>query len=106
MKAARGQVVFDSDDDDGDGEDDDGSCTACHERTGSEASTGPNLAGRGSPAYLAAFIRNPAELRFFGTRDEMKGFADKLTAAELAAIVEYLGWLRDASAADVAKLDE
>ena len=106
VKAARGQVVFDSDDDDGDGEDDDGSCTACHERTGSEASTGPNLAGRGSPAYLAAFIRNPAEPRFFGARDEMKGFADELTAAELAAIVEYLGWLRDASAADVAKLDE
>ena len=46
VKVARGQEVFDSDDDDGDGEDDEGSCTSCHERTGVEGSSGPNLAGR------------------------------------------------------------
>ena len=106
-KAARGQAVFDSDDDDGDGEDDDGTCTACHERTGTESSSGPNLAGRGSPAYLAAFIRNPAEDRFFGVRDEMKAFGkDKLSDEDLDALVEYLIWLRTAKPADVAKLDE
>jgi ubiquinol-cytochrome c reductase cytochrome b subunit len=106
-KVARGQALFDSDDDDGDGEDDEGSCTACHERTGVESSSGPNLTGRGSPAYLAAFIRNPAEDRFYGVRDEMKAFGpDKLAEDELAAVVEYLIWLRTASPADVAKLAE
>jgi ubiquinol-cytochrome c reductase cytochrome b subunit len=106
-RVARGQAVFDSDDDDGDGEDDEGTCTSCHERTGVESSSGPNLAGRGSPAYLAAFIRNPAEERFYGARDEMKAFGeDKLSDAELAAIVEYLIWLRTATPADVAALDE
>lgn len=106
-KVARGQVVFDTDDDDGDGEDDEGSCTSCHERTGVEGSSGPNLAGRGSPDYLAALIRNPAHPRFFGVRDEMKAVGkDKLSEDELAALVEYLVWLRTATAADVAKLDD
>jgi len=106
-KVARGQAVFDSDDDDGDGEDDEGTCTACHERTGVEGSSGPNLAGRGSPAYLAALIRNPAEERFFGVRDEMKAFGkDKVSDDDLAALVEYLTWLRTATPADVAALDD
>jgi ubiquinol-cytochrome c reductase cytochrome b subunit len=106
-KVARGRELFDSDDDDGDGEDDEGSCTGCHERKGTEASSGPNLAGRGSAEYLADFIRNPAEPRFFGVRDEMKGFGrDRLSNEDLWALVDYLIWLRTASPADVAKLAE
>ncbi len=106
VKVARGKELFDSDDDDGDEEDDEGTCTACHERTGTEGSSGPNLFGRGSPAYLTAMIVNPAAPHLFGTKDEMKGQGDKLTAEELEALVEYLVWLRTATAADVSKLDE
>lgn len=105
-KVARGQAVFDSDDDDGDEEDDEGTCTACHERTGTEASSGPNLAGRGTKAWLKSVIADPGAEHHFGAKDEMKAMVDKVTPAELAALVDYLAWLQTATKADVDKLDE
>lgn len=106
-KAARGRELFDSDDDDADGEDDEGSCTACHSREAFDASSAPSLAGRGSPDWLAAFIRDPSLPHFYGVRDEMKAFGrDRLANEELWAIVDYLVWLRTATAADLARLEE
>ena len=105
-KAMRGQAVFDNNDDNGDGLDDEGTCTACHERTGVEGSSGPNLAGRGTPAYLEAMIRAPNAERLFGVRDEMKGFDKKLSDEDIAALVEYLTWLQTATPDDVARLDD
>lgn len=81
-------------------------CGDCHERSGDEASSGPNLAGRGSPAYLRAFIADSGQARFFGERHEMPRFVDELGPAELAALAEWVGWLRTATADDVRRLDE
>jgi ubiquinol-cytochrome c reductase cytochrome b subunit len=92
--AARGRVLFDE-----------GSCIDCHERTGYEPSSGPNLAGRGSARYLAAFIADPQAPRFFGTRAEMPRFGDALTVADIEALSAWLVWLRDATPDDVLRLD-
>jgi ubiquinol-cytochrome c reductase cytochrome b subunit len=81
-------------------------CGDCHERTGEESGSGPNLAGRGSPTYLRAFIADSGRARFFGDKHEMPRFADDLDPGEIAALAEWIGWLRTATEADVQRLDE
>ena len=80
-------------------------CADCHERTGAESSSGPNLAGRGSKAYLTAFISDSGQARFFGPKHEMPAFADDLAAADIAALADWLIWLRTATATDIRQLD-
>lgn len=92
--AAKGQQLFDE-----------GPCADCHERTGQESSSGPNLAGRGSAAYLRSFIRDSGQAHFFGPRHEMTVFTDELSPADLAALAEWVLWLRTATAEDLERLD-
>jgi ubiquinol-cytochrome c reductase cytochrome b subunit len=93
----RGRALFDGD----------GECSGCHEIDGVGEGEGPNLGGRGSVDWLAAFIANAAEPRFFGESNEMPIFGrDKLSEDDRYALAEYLIWMRgqaltwDASAAE------
>ena len=92
--AARGQTLFDE-----------GSCADCHERTGEEGSSGPNLGGRGSVAYLRAFIADAGHPRFFGPRNEMPAFGDELSSDDIARLAAWLVWLRTATDDDLKQLD-
>lgn len=49
----------------------------------------PNLTEYLSETWLREFIRNPADPKFYGTRNKMPGF-DKLTNRELDAVIQYL----------------
>jgi len=76
-----------------------GKCADCHElEPTEEGDTGPNLAGRGTVEYLTEFIAEPGKPRFFGKRNEMPTFRNKLRADEISALAAYVASLRDASA--------
>ena len=92
-RAERGKAVFD-----------DGPCADCHARTGTDASSGPNLAGYGSRRYWEAILRDAGAANLFGKLDDMPAYDDDLRPDELRAIAEYLVWLRTATAADVTAL--
>ena len=49
----------------------------------------PNLTGYLSEVWLKEFIRNPADMKFYGARNKMPKF-DKLSENELDALVQYL----------------
>jgi mono/diheme cytochrome c family protein len=93
--ATRGRTVFDE-----------GPCSDCHERTGEESSSGPNLAGRGSIAYTRALIADAGQPRFFGGHNEMPVFRDELSPDDIARLASWTVWMRTATAADVQRLDE
>ena len=93
--AERGRTLFDE-----------GTCSDCHERTGEEGSSGPNLAGRGSAAYLRSFIADAGSPRFFGPRNEMPAFRDELNPADIDRLAAWMVWMRTATPADVERLDE
>jgi ubiquinol-cytochrome c reductase cytochrome b subunit len=93
--AARGQALFDE-----------APCSDCHERTGEDGSSGPNLAGRGSVAYLRSFIADASQVRFFGPRNEMPVFRDELSPDDIAKLAAWVVWMQNATPADVAHLDE
>lgn len=93
--AARGQALFDE-----------SPCADCHERTGEEGSSGPNLAGRGTVAYLTAFIADPGRDRFFGPRKEMPSFHDELGPDDIARLASWVVWMRTATDEDLKRLDE
>ena len=48
-----------------------------------------NLAGYMSEEWLKEFIKNPADPRFYGTRNKMPAF-DKFTDKELHVLIQYL----------------
>ncbi len=73
---------------------DNASCTDCHSRDGTTTGDeGPNLGGRGSKAWLAAFIADPGDPRFFGGLNEMPVFKGKLTPAEIDVLAGYVSSL-------------
>lgn len=84
----------------------DGDCANCHEITGTEASTGPNLAGYGTRDYLIGMIADPGAPHRFGAMNDMPRFADKLTPPEIGLLADFLIWRRTATPADLAALDE
>lgn len=65
-------------------------CSGCHEVEAGKEGAGPNLAGRGSVAWIARMIRNPAEPDLYGESAEMPKFADKLSAAEVEALAGFI----------------
>ncbi len=81
-------------------------CGDCHERTGTETSSGPNLAGRGTPAHLRAFIADTGLPQFFGDKHQMPRIADDLSPAQIAILADWVIWLRTASDEDVKRLDD
>jgi ubiquinol-cytochrome c reductase cytochrome b subunit len=67
------------------------SCGDCHETDGTSDGHGiPNLGGRGSAAWLRAFIADAGAPRFFGKKNGMPRFADKLTDEEIDALVDLV----------------
>jgi ubiquinol-cytochrome c reductase cytochrome b subunit len=74
-------------------------CSGCHEVEAGKADTGPTLAGRGSPAWIARVIRNSAEPDLYGDTAEMPKFADKLSPAEITALAEFISSQRTAKTA-------
>jgi ubiquinol-cytochrome c reductase cytochrome b subunit len=80
-------------------------CSDCHEiEAGKDSDPGPNLAGRGTAAWLASFIADPGTAVHFGERNEMPAFDDELAAADREELAAYLVWLRSASDADIVAL--
>jgi ubiquinol-cytochrome c reductase cytochrome b subunit len=69
-------------------------CDTCHDvKPGKSSDEGPNLAGYGSPSWLAEFVKKPA--RFYVSHDKMPAFEDKLTEGELRAVVDHVRSLRN-----------
>ncbi len=72
-------------------------CGNCHAVNGIGGGEAPDMADYSSREWLSAFIRNPEEERFFGGtkhETEMEAYGpDKLSDAELSAVVEYLASL-------------
>ncbi|OHB41879.1 MAG: hypothetical protein A2Y11_05285 [Planctomycetes bacterium GWC2_39_26] len=67
-----------------------GNCVICHPFGDKDAKKmAPNLTGYLSETWLKEFIRNPADLKFYGARNKMPGF-DKFSERELDALVQYL----------------
>jgi ubiquinol-cytochrome c reductase cytochrome b subunit len=67
-----------------------GNCVICHPLGDKDAKKmAPNLTGYLSEAWLKEFIRNPADMKFYGARNKMPKF-DKLSENELDALVQYL----------------
>jgi ubiquinol-cytochrome c reductase cytochrome b subunit len=65
-------------------------CTSCHEVEAGKSDTGPTLAGRGTPAWIARVIRNSAEPDLFGETAEMPKFADKLSPEQIKALADFI----------------
>lgn len=81
-------------------------CGDCHERTGEASSSGPNLAGRGTVAYLKSFIGDTGQARFFGEKHEMPRMVEELGPDDLQRLAEWVVWLRTATPADIERLDD
>jgi ubiquinol-cytochrome c reductase cytochrome b subunit len=71
-------------------------CDSCHATVGEEFAPGaenggiPELNGFGSQAWLTAFLDDPGHEQFFGDRNAMPRFADKMSASERQLLVRYL----------------
>lgn len=83
---------------------DDGPCADCHNRAGTDASTGPNLAGYGSRRYYEAVLRDSGAPNLFGKLDDMPAYEDDLEPNQIRAMADYLVWLRKATPADLEAL--
>lgn len=85
--ARKGQALFDA-----------GPCIDCHSIDGTTFDDeGPNLGGRGSREWLVGFIADPGHERFFGKKNEMTAFKDRLTPEEIGKLADWLVSLREAS---------
>jgi mono/diheme cytochrome c family protein len=79
-KAERGRKVFDN-----------GPCSDCHSRDGTTTGEeGPNLGGRGTRAWLIGFISDAGQPRFFGEKNEMPVFKEKLRPDEIEKVADYV----------------
>lgn len=65
-------------------------CSSCHELEAGKDSTGPTLAGRGSPAWVARIIRDSSQKDLYGDTAEMPKFADKLTPEQIEALAQFV----------------
>jgi ubiquinol-cytochrome c reductase cytochrome b subunit len=66
-------------------------CDECHDTKGTGGGDGtPDLGGRASPDWIKAFLKNPADKRFFDHKSTMTRFAGKLDDPELDALVALL----------------
>lgn len=71
-----------------------GGCTDCHAIDWkTEGNSGPNLGKRGSADMLSAFIAEPGHERWYGDKNQMPRFGDKLKPADRRALASYiLSW--------------
>jgi len=93
--AARGQEILNG------GKLKDGSeignqCSNCHDKLGSkfeltDSGNGyPDLAGYGSKEWLTAFLKNPGSEQFYGKKNRMPAYGDKLRSDELELLVRWM----------------
>jgi len=72
------------------------SCTNCHDTIGSEFELTdegygyPDLAEYASAAWLKAFISNPGSDQFYGAKNHMPAYADKMSPYELELLVRWM----------------
>lgn len=72
------------------------SCTDCHDTIGSDFEvTGegygyPDLAEYGSAKWLKAFISDPGSDQFYGAKNHMPAYADKMNAKDLDLLVRWM----------------
>lgn len=85
------------------------SCSDCHAEVGGTFVKGaenggiPELNEYGSPAWLAAFIENPGHDQFYGDKNKMPPYAEKLSEHELTMLVRFFtGDYLPSGAADAA----
>lgn len=68
-----------------------GNCAICHPIGDKNAiKIAPNLTDYLSEEWLKGFIKNPDDKKFYGTKNKMPGFEEKLSTNELDALVKYL----------------
>jgi len=73
-------------------------CTNCHSTVGepfiedpADDSGGyPDIRKYGSAEWLRAFIRDPGSVQFYGSKNQMPAFADKLSEAAIESLVAWL----------------
>lgn len=70
-------------------------CFACHPIDPGEEGEAPNLHGYGSEEWLTAFLKDPGGARFYGEMNDMPGYAEDLSAEDIAALVTFLRGLKD-----------
>ena len=89
-EAARGQAIFRRE-----------SCDDCHATDGkTEGDGAPNLAGRGSAAWVERLVRDPGAGLYYDTKNEMPRFGpEKLSDADLHALSALLAAERAGAAA-------
>ncbi|MDA0807394.1 MAG: cytochrome b N-terminal domain-containing protein [Planctomycetota bacterium] len=72
------------------------SCTDCHDTIGSdfeftgEGAGYPDLAEYGSAKWLKAFISDPGSDQFYGAKNHMPAYADKMNAKDLDLLVRWM----------------
>jgi len=72
------------------------SCTNCHDRIGRKFAVSedefsyPDLAGYGSAAWLKAFLTNPGSSQFYGEKNHMPAYAEKMTPAEMDLLIQWM----------------
>jgi ubiquinol-cytochrome c reductase cytochrome b subunit len=72
------------------------SCYDCHDTIGDDFAESnddfsyPDLAKYGSRAWLKSFIRNPGRSQFYGVKNQMPAYANKMTDAKLDLLVSWL----------------
>jgi ubiquinol-cytochrome c reductase cytochrome b subunit len=74
-------------------------CKGCHETEAGQSDTGPTLALRGTPAWIARVIKNSSEPDLYGDTAEMPKFGSKLTADEIKSLAEFINSQRGAKKA-------
>jgi ubiquinol-cytochrome c reductase cytochrome b subunit len=65
-------------------------CDHCHSLTPGEAGTAPNLSGYGSERWLRGLLADPGSPLYFGRRNEMPAFRERLNAEQIDDVVAYL----------------
>lgn len=65
-------------------------CASCHEIKPGESGTGPNLAGRGTVAWIGRVIQNSGAPDLYGDTAEMPKFEGKLTPAQIEALAHFV----------------
>jgi ubiquinol-cytochrome c reductase cytochrome b subunit len=75
-------------------------CSSCHEtEAGKPSDSGPTLAGRGTPAWIARVITDSSAPDLYGESAEMPKFGGKLTPEEIKSLAEFIYAQKDAKAA-------
>ena len=67
-------------------------CIECHtyEGDGGFNIKAPDFTGYGSVEWIASFIKNPADERFYGDEAEMPAFAEKLSDVQIQVLARWL----------------